>query len=96
MLLKAGASANLPGLIDAVQVGTVSTPTANVAQSLEHCPEGGKLELLVALLGEEMAQVGRRTGAAGWFSTARHAAPGVWLVSMQKHRCMKEVLRARP
>lgn len=38
-----------------VKVGTVSTPTANVAQSIEHCLEPGKLELLCALLGEEMA-----------------------------------------
>ncbi len=34
----------------------MSTPTANVAQSLEHCAEPSKLELLCALLGEEAAQ----------------------------------------
>ncbi len=32
----------------------MSTPTANVAQSLEHAGTGSKTELLVALLGEEM------------------------------------------
>ena len=37
------------------QVGAVSTPTANVAQTLERCEEPQKVELLCALLGEEMA-----------------------------------------
>jgi len=38
-----------------VKVGAVSTPTANVAQTLERCAEAGKLELLCALLAEEAA-----------------------------------------
>ncbi len=38
-----------------LQVGAVSTPTANVAQSLEHATQENKTELLVALLSEEMA-----------------------------------------
>jgi len=42
-----------------VKVGAVSTPTANVAQSLEHANEGQKLEMLCALLGEEMAAAER-------------------------------------
>lgn len=37
-----------------VKVGAVSTPTANVAQTLEHANDGTKLDLLGALLGEEM------------------------------------------
>lgn len=41
--------------VSCVQVGAVSTPTANVAQTLEHCPEPSKLELLCALLGEYKA-----------------------------------------
>ena len=39
-----------------MQVGDVSTPTANVAQSLEHSSPENKLELLIALLGEEAHQ----------------------------------------
>lgn len=35
------------------QIGKVSTPTANVAQSIERTSESGKLELLVALLHNE-------------------------------------------
>jgi len=38
-----------------VKVGAVSTPTANVSQSLENASDSNKTELLVALLGEEMA-----------------------------------------
>ncbi|GAX84739.1 hypothetical protein CEUSTIGMA_g12161.t1 [Chlamydomonas eustigma] len=38
-----------------VKVGSVSTPTANVSQSLEHASENNKMELLVALLSEEMS-----------------------------------------
>ena len=39
-----------------LQVGAVSTPTANVSQTLEHANDGSKLELLAALLSEEMSQ----------------------------------------
>eukprot|EP00877_Chromochloris_zofingiensis_P000286 jgi/Chrzof1/10258/Cz04g34160.t1 len=39
-----------------VKVGRVSVPTANVAQSLERTTEAQKLELLTALLQEEMQQ----------------------------------------
>ncbi|MEW5298857.1 MAG: hypothetical protein WDW36_001934 [Sanguina aurantia] len=35
------------------KIGAVSTPTANVAQTLEHSPEIDKLSLLIALLMEE-------------------------------------------
>eukprot|EP00798_Chlamydomonas_sp_ICE-L_P028742 gene28742-31920_t len=38
-----------------VKVGAVSTPTANVSQSLEHSNPENKMELLCALLGEEAA-----------------------------------------
>lgn len=34
-------------------MGAVSTPTANVAQHVEHCNDGSKMDLLVALLSEE-------------------------------------------
>mmetsp|Transcript_10664 Transcript_10664/g.19475 ORF Transcript_10664/g.19475 Transcript_10664/m.19475 type:complete len:593 (-) Transcript_10664:729-2507(-) len=37
-----------------VKIGTVSTPTANVTQHLEHAEESMKIELLVTLLGEEV------------------------------------------
>ncbi|KAJ9531203.1 P-loop containing nucleoside triphosphate hydrolase protein [Haematococcus lacustris] len=38
-----------------VKVGAVSTPTANVAQSLESCPDvKAKMELLIGLLSKEM------------------------------------------
>ena len=33
-----------------VKIGRVSVPTANVAQTLERCAEGTKLELLLAML----------------------------------------------
>lgn len=37
------------------QIGAVSTPTANVAQRLEHAPENQKLDILVALISSEVA-----------------------------------------
>ena len=45
-----------------VKVGAVSTPTANVSQSLENANDGNKTALLVALLGEEM-MAGQSGGA---------------------------------
>ena len=42
-----------------VKVGKVSVPTANVAQTLERADERQKVELLVALLQEEMEQAAR-------------------------------------
>lgn len=45
-----------------VKIGAVSTPTANVAQTLERANgDNAKLELLVAILGEEVA-AGEREG----------------------------------
>jgi len=38
-----------------IKVGAVSTPTANVAQSIEACPDAQKPQLLVDLLSEELA-----------------------------------------
>ncbi|GIL78706.1 hypothetical protein Vretimale_397 [Volvox reticuliferus] len=38
-----------------VKIGAVSTPTANVAQRLEHAPEGQKMDILVALISSEVA-----------------------------------------
>lgn len=40
-----------------VKVGRVSVPTANVAQSLQRCSEGEKVELLVAMLQVRQALV---------------------------------------
>jgi ATP-dependent RNA helicase DDX5/DBP2 len=40
-----------------VKIGRVSVPTANVAQTLQRCAEGEKVELLVAML---------QVGASAW------------------------------
>ncbi|KAF8067330.1 DEAD-box ATP-dependent RNA helicase 20 [Scenedesmus sp. PABB004] len=45
-----------------VKIGRVSVPTANVAQSLERCSDGSKLDLLLALLQDEMERSTREGG----------------------------------
>lgn len=45
-----------------IKVGAVSTPTANVSQHIERCNEQNKVELLAALLHEEMS-VAEKSGA---------------------------------
>eukprot|EP00879_Flechtneria_rotunda_P008668 GHRR01009081.1.p1 GENE.GHRR01009081.1~~GHRR01009081.1.p1 ORF type:complete len:306 (+),score=125.62 GHRR01009081.1:135-920(+) len=45
-----------------VKIGRVSVPTANVSQSLERTNEGQKLELLVALLQDEMDRATKEGG----------------------------------
>jgi ATP-dependent RNA helicase DDX5/DBP2 len=39
-----------------VKIGRVSVPTANVAQNLQRCGDGEKVELLVSLLQDQMEQ----------------------------------------
>jgi len=69
-----------------VKVGAVSTPTANVAQTLEHANENTKMDLLSALLGEEMHQ--SQTGGPPMTLTVVFVA--------QKNRCdeVAEVLNS--
>ncbi|KAF6260713.1 P-loop containing nucleoside triphosphate hydrolase protein [Scenedesmus sp. NREL 46B-D3] len=45
-----------------VKIGRVSVPTANVAQSLERTTEAGKLELLAAMLQDDMERSTREGG----------------------------------
>jgi superfamily II DNA/RNA helicase len=68
-----------------VKIGRVSVPTANVAQNLQRCGEGEKLELLVSML-----QVGLGGGwRPRWCVVLLGVAKGSWFGAVAAHlpRC---------